>query len=187
MSAQRVEKRRRSSRKSVRFQRYKIASLPILLLVLVYVLFSNQSDDEAPRSPVTANSSGSVVDDLVREKLHSLIPWPNVELDFLHDPSPLASYTSRGETATSISATSQQTAEQQEDELTQVSNRLSEQPFRYSFHSNKQNIIMLGDQVLSKGDVVADTPSASVQDIKEGRLIIKVQKADSQPEGNSIE
>lgn len=178
-----------SRKPAPKYQRFKIALIPVLLLVLAYVIFAptdepatdNVSTNDIPgRSPVVAIPSvaqspagaGAPAD-----RPADTSTWPEVNLQLLASSNPFTSLAA--ETADSsaqhfVSANAQPIAEDIDDvdHLADVASELERRPVNFVFRSTKQNVIMLGDEILEKGTHLS--PTVQLHDIGDHALLLRL-------------
>lgn len=154
--------RRNRPKKAARNQRWKIALIPILLMVLLGVLYNNFRSTEPETELATPTKPGSVVD-LVRPSADkqdlspSGLTWPEIELPEVGVINPFASLEKPH--AESNSSTPDQdskpkliTAINHEQHVMQ----LSQEPLQYYFQAGDRRVMMVGNQVFTQGQPVSD-------------------------------
>ena len=159
-------------KKQDKYAKQKLAAIPVLLIVLGYVLFSGGSDDPKSRpasttKPVTTTETSNLV--------ASAAPiWEEVDLEFLEGPNPLASYRHVEQPAKKLVAMQETNSVDHPSSSDQLQQRLqSLPPVRYHFQSNTQNVVMLGEELLSAGDSI--DADLKLSDIQDGQLIFHVE------------
>lgn len=187
-----------SVKKRDKYARHKLASIPILLCVLAYVLFGQSQENEmafvvspnlapnlAPNTGrVPPNSSSPV-------QTEPTIAWPEVTLDFLDQPNPLANYMhapSSGQrqssTSTSVNVDPSITTI---DPVLNVARDLHDNQVKYVFRSDHRQLVMLGQQIYEKGQELTD--GVQLTDIQDDALILSNSKPTNSPSqsNNSID
>lgn len=164
----------KSRKKKVdRYQKQKVAAIPILLLVLGYVLWSNLQEDK-PTVPKPQVQQASAQPTTTSKTTKNKVPeWPQSGIEFLSGPNPFASYRKFEKEPEPVVESSQTEVveEVKEPLIEQVGRQLANLPMRYMFKSNGRWVMMLGDRLLTEGDDVAE--AIQVEKIEQGRLILK--------------
>ena len=170
-----------------KYQCLKMALVPVLLLVLAYVLFSPADEsvsDSASADGITMGSpaatnfsneqpdAGAVAQADQPATTHT---WPEATLDFLTTSNPFESLEVQAAEPTDqrfVSATAEPVFDEV-DQLANVASDLERRPVNFVFRSNKQNVIMLGDEVLEKGSHLS--PAVQLHDIGDQTLLLKLR------------
>ena len=173
--------------KTDKYARQKLAAIPALLLVLAYVIFSGGESSKPvvstatpalsaehlasanPASPVVVLADGNGP----AGKTKILSEWPEPDLNHLLAVNPFAD-SNMGRSAQSGKLVSDR--DQIVEETLGIARTLEELPLKYSFQSGDRRIVILGDQLLEKGQSLNE--STYVHDIQPGRLLISVQSSD---------
>lgn len=155
-----------------RYQKQKMAAIPVLLLVLGFVLWSNFQGDKPAKpkpspqqiatKPATAKNSKKTPD------------WPQTGIEFLSGPNPFASYRVLEQELVDIEDVSPHETKKltpEEPLIEQVGRQLAQLPLRYMFKSDGKWVMMLGDRLITEGEEVAD--AIRVEKIEQGRMILK--------------
>ena len=165
-----------------RYQKQKVAAIPLLLLVLGYVLWSNFRGDEdkakkLPQAQLAAKPKAGT------NNTTRAPAWPNSTVDFLSGPNPFASYRvfEQIEEPALANEDEEQSplVEIEEPLIEQVGRQLANLPVRYMFKSQGRWVMMLGDRLIKEGDEVAE--SIRLHKIEQGRLILKQTSPDQIP------
>jgi hypothetical protein len=177
--------------KKDRYERYKLASIPILLCILGYVLLRpSPNTDPTPNTaqpagkPTTLASNAPVsgpqpaAQRSTSATANPVVAWPEADLAFLSLPSPLANYRTRPSKRTTEKLTAVSTEQQQQqlaaasDSLSTTAQDLANSPVNYLFRSERRQLIMLGDQIFEPGAQL--TPTVALHDIQPNTLILKI-------------
>ena len=127
--------------------------------------------------------------------------WPEVDLATLNGESPLVNYTAIRDDQQLVTTVAQTGAATRDNPMEGVSadgvsadgdsadgdsadgdsaqrwrNALLETPVSYVFESGDRKVVMLGDQLLEKGQMLS--PSVKVEDIQHGKLILSVERGE---------
>ncbi len=178
-----------------KYERYKLASIPILLCVLAYVLWvpSKVEEESVSESPEiarpTAQPTGQATTQstLIANTASKLV-WPEVDLQFLSQSSPFANYlqhrkdeVATGQMVCSKLADSQPPAA---DQLASMGRELSQQTVDYVFRSNARKIVRLGEKVFEQGEYLSD--SVQLHEIQQRVLILKLAEPEGEADAASI-
>lgn len=200
-----------AGKKKDKYERYKIASIPILLLVLVYVLMNPDDNQQvfvaeaAMTTSIVANSSSNnnnANDNKPLPTLHSSPSntqretkaksgWPDIDVDFAAatdaQTNPFArigvdrSYSPAHPTA---GPEAPPPAANEAERISELARELARQPVKYVFKSAESRFVMLGEQVYQEGQTIA--PTIQLQGIDENNLLIgPLDKATHPPEVSS--
>ena len=160
-------------KKQDKYAKQKLAAIPILLLVLGYVLFSGGSGE--PKSKPQLSTKQSQQAETPHLVASATPVWEEVDLEFLEGPNPWTSYhhvdipaekfVARQDTSSASDRTSPERLQQRLRSLP---------PVRYHFQSDTQNVVMLGEELLSAGDAYG--PDLKLGDIQDGQLIFRLEK-----------
>ena len=175
--------------------RLKIALIPVLLLVLAYVVFAPTDapvTDNVPTTDSPGPSPVAAIASAVQSPAGAGAPakgpvdssaWPEVSLKLLASSNPFASLVAETEDSTVqhfVSANAQPANAQPTDEgvenvdhLADVASELERRPVNFVFRSTKQNVIMLGDEILAKGTHLS--PAVQLHDIGDHALLLKLR------------
>ncbi len=173
-------------KKKDKYARYKLASIPLLLCVLAYVLFSQPQDSEgAPDSSPTAVPTASTV---ATQQTHvaaspQSLPWPEAKLEFLNQSNPLANYRlapSAANTQSYDNGPPEANPVSAGDPLQNMVRDLTGNQVKYVFRSNQRKLVMLGEQIFEKGEQLSD--NVQLQDIEDHALILTRSRATSLPQ-----
>lgn len=171
---------------SPKHQHLKIALIPVLLLVLAYVIFTLADEPAVDDVPVEKNTGRSTVAAVANTAQPAAVAdaqlaspakmqaWPEADLDFLNSSNPFKSFGSEAAGPTSsrfVSANAQHVGDTV-DQLANIASDLEQRPVNFVFRSSKQNVIMLGDEVLEKGSQLS--PAVQLQDIGDHALLLKL-------------
>ena len=176
-------------KKKDKYERYKIASIPILLLVLVYVLLT--PDDKRPAPTVTSAATTTPTDNLaslpasisveVNSATGSMRPWPDVNLEFATADDGLSTPFARIGLTQSHSTNqplvdigTEVVSAAPNSLLSDVARELARQPVKYVFKSAGSKFVMLGEQVYEEGQSI--TPSVQLHGIDDDTLVIGSQR-----------
>ncbi len=126
--------------------------------------------------------------------------WPDVDLQFLASSNPFKSLASKPADALQRSSVGSSiepigddpnsglpgeltdnlvgrvddgAGERSADHLADMADELERRPVKFVFRSSKQNVVMLGDEVLREGAQLS--PAVRLQDIGDNRLLLKLQ------------
>ena len=175
----------KQSQKKDKYERYKIASIPILLLVLVYVLLA---PDEKPPVPTVATAAMTIptsnLASLPASRPAETIPatgdkrtWPDLSLEFAaagkSQPNPFARMgIAKPHSADQplVDCDTEVVSSEPENLLSEVARELARQPVKYVFKSAGSKFVMLGEQVYKEGQSLA--PSVQLHGIDDDALII---------------
>lgn len=175
-----------SPRKSApKHQRLKIALIPVLMLVLAYVMFApaDAPDNDVPidtalgRSPVAGIATAAQPAARIAAQANrpaGAQAWPEPSLEFLTTSNPFESLISEPAHPTDqrFVATNAPALIKDVDHLANVASELEQRPVNFVFRSSKQNVIMLGDEVLEKGTHLS--PAVQLHDIGDNTLLLKL-------------
>lgn len=167
-------------------QRLKIALIPVLMLVLAYVLFAPAEipvSDEVPIDKVLGRSPAAGMVSPAQPAASGAAQanrpadaqaWPEASLEFLATSNPFQSLVSQSAESTDhrFVATNAPALIKDVDHLANVASELERRPVNFIFRSSKQNVIMLGDEVLEKGTHLS--PAVQLQDIDDHTLLLKL-------------
>lgn len=171
---------------SPKHQHLKIALIPVLLLVLAYVIFAPADEPAADNVPVentTGRSTEAAIANAAQpaagaaaqlDRPAKMQAWPDADLDFLNSSNPFKSLVSGTADPTNprfVSAGAQPVSDHV-DQLANIASDLEQRPVNFVFRSSKQNVIMLGDEVLEKGSHLS--PSVQLHDIGDHALLLKL-------------
>lgn len=164
-------------KKQDKYAKHKLAAIPILLLVLGYVLFSGGSD-KAEKKPELAKQQSKSAENQSRVEPATPV-WEEVDWDFLSGPNPFASYHHVDKPAEKLVARQDRSSTVEHATLDQLKQRVQNLPaVRYHFQSDTQNVVMLGEELLSAGDSYGQ--DLELGDIRDGQLIFRVQKSSNE-------
>lgn len=171
---------------ALKHQRLKIALIPVLILVLAYVLFAPADgpladnvpiDNVLSRSPAAGTASASQPATGAAAQANRSAKaqaWPEASLQFLGTSNPFESLNSQPvETVDQRFVTTNAAASIKDvDHMANVASELERLPVNFVFRSSKQNVIMLGDEVLEKGAHLS--PAVQLHDIGDNTLLLKL-------------
>ncbi|QDV28124.1 hypothetical protein [Aureliella helgolandensis] len=188
----RARKSKKTAEKKDRFARQKLLAIPILLCGLAYVLFGMSGDDDNTETayiPPTSQRKVAVEQATGSESATAVADrkgWPEVDLATLIGESPLVNYTVIRDDQQLVTTGAQTGAATRDNPLEGDSaegdsaqrwrNALLETPVSYVFESGDRKVVMLGDQLLEKGQMLS--PSVKVEDIQHGKLILSVERGE---------
>lgn len=180
-------------KKSDPYAKHKIASIPVLLGILGFVLMPSgkeSNDSAALVGPATnATPSGNATSRVTPptptakpsasfEKARppvALPKWERVDLSFLDGPNPFASYRIEAvEKQLLVGTTAAPKPQRAKDEVVRqrVAQEVTSQPVRYLFSTSDRKAIMLGNRMLEPGDNLFG--DVRLQAIEKGSLVLSL-------------
>lgn len=169
-----------------KYARHKLASIPILLCILAYVLFGQSPESEvALEVPLNLAPQSNRVTSIATSPAQTepILPWPEVMLEFLAQPNPLANYLhtpSSGELRNAITtAVNVDPSITNIDPALNLARDLSENQVKYVFRSDRRQLVMLGQQILEKGQELAN--GVQLTDIQDHALILSNRQPMNSP------
>ncbi|MCA9191151.1 MAG: hypothetical protein KDB03_05305 [Planctomycetales bacterium] len=155
------------------YQRYKMAAIPVLLLVLGYVMFGGGKSENKPLvlSTLAGNASKPNAPGPTPNKKQPLI-WEEPNLDFISRVNPLISYRTKPELPV-LEPVKEVPPVSVAPNSEVVQQNLTQRPVRYVFRSARQSHVMLGEQLLTRGSQLQT--GIEVAEIEPDRLMVKVQ------------
>lgn len=174
------------SKSAPKHQRLKIASIPVLLVVLAYVMFAPADEPGSDNVPLDNVAVGSPVAAIASttqpvaganaqaNRPAAARAWPEASLRFLGTPNPFKSLVPEPAQPADqrLVATKVQPTIQDVDQLADVASELQRRPVNFVFRSAKQNVIMLGDAVLEKGTHLS--PAVQLHEIQDHAVLLKL-------------
>ncbi|MFN3192437.1 MAG: hypothetical protein ACE361_18135 [Aureliella sp.] len=183
---------RNSKRKAKqdRHAKLKVAAIPLLLVILGLVLWSNMSATDTP-VPVATNPAASPTSPSTSRPTQTAratavkaeqvrfadIEWPEPVLSFIEDDSPFKDldYAPEPVVLVNTETPSKIVTENQKSRLDQVAERIKRERVPFSFRSSRRNVVMLGDKLIEVGDEIDE--NVRVSSISDGSLELAVVAA----------
>lgn len=166
-----------------KYQKYKIASIPVLLIILGYVLLSPSDSSDTPpaiasapaTTPPAASTATTAIAPASAADGKKMKAWPAPDLDVLTGSNPFINYnySPTPNPAPQLVSTSAESATAPSNtHATDLIRSLSETPVNYVFQSSQRKLVMLGDRIYEKGEQIDD--SVQLIDIQGRSLILTV-------------
>lgn len=187
-----------------RFRHYKLAAIPVLLVVLAFVLFApegqgsqHSSQGEDGDAPVGTNIASQGLSHSKPDQpagLRKADTWPEAELDFLGSPNPFFSQVEKPPQEHLVSAppvpAQDSSLDDTDDEtdtasdpvaesLVALTESLSRKPVNYIFESKRRKMVMLGEQLLEQGAPISE--SLHLHEIRDGALLVQARDLPATP------
>lgn len=163
-------------------QRLKLAFIPVLLLVLAYVLFAPADQTESASEPIAAiadrmpvaAASGTTQPAVDAVAQANKPTWPEANLQFLTSSNPFRSIAveTADRAGQRFLTAKVQPSIDDVDYLATLASELERRQVNFVFRSNKQNIIMLGDEILEEGTHLS--PTVQLDEIDEHALLLRL-------------
>ena len=161
------------------YAKQKVVAIPLLLVVLGYVLWSNSQGSGTKADPAAelANASPTVVapsKPAVANADDATTAWPEPVTDFLDGANPFASFRATKKQETKLVTTIAPKIDKAEElrrAVSKLSDELAAQPLRYFFQSGDRNVVMLGDRLYQNGDRLSE--QMKLREIQQENLVLQ--------------
>lgn len=167
------------TKKKDKFAKLKVAAIPVLTLVLLYVLWGNLQPSDSLSDPSQSIATGqrteeeSVNSATQQGQKRRLEEWPEPDLAFLEEYSLFRDFRQPEETQPDLLVSTETATPRQDPQsiLTEVADELKRAVVPFAFQSQKKNVVMFGDRLLEEGEEVRD--SVFVRTINGSDLILE--------------